>query len=125
MLISLVSEKRTTSLQRIQWGSVHYLKLVPWDIPTIQPQLPVLNFTAWHYFIYSACFHCIIAVFLVAAVVGMAGGVVSDQAEADEDMSVKQRLVLAGGSVLAEGGGAVGDLTGVDLAADGLEVAGE
>lgn len=62
---------------------------------------------------------------LVSAIVGMAGGVVSDQAEADEEMSVKQRLMLAGGSVLAEGGGAVGDLTGVQLAADALEVAGE
>ena len=62
---------------------------------------------------------------LLAAIVGMAGGVVTDQAEADEEMSVKQRLILAGGSVLAEGGGAVGDLTGVQVAADGLEVAGE
>lgn len=61
----------------------------------------------------------------LAAVVGMAGGVVTDQAEADEEMSVKQRLILAGGSALAEGGGVVSDLTGVQLAADGLEVAGE
>ncbi len=61
---------------------------------------------------------------MCAAVVGMAGGVVSDQAEADDDMSVKQRLILAGGSVLTEGGGVVGDLTGVDIAADALAVAG-
>ena len=58
------------------------------------------------------------------AVVGVAAGVVNDQAEADEEMSLKQRLVLAGGSALAEGGGAVDDLTGVSLAADALEVAG-
>ena len=51
-------------------------------------------------------------------------GCVHDQGEADEDMSVKQRLLLAGGSALSEGGGAVGDLTGVDVAADVLDVAG-
>lgn len=56
---------------------------------------------------------------------GVVGGVVSDQAEADEEMSVKQRLILAGGSVLAEGGGAVRDLTGEQLGADTLEVAGK
>ena len=61
---------------------------------------------------------------MLAAVVGVAAGVVSDQAEADEEMSLKQRLVLAGGSTLAEGGGVVDELTGVSLAADVLEVAG-
>jgi len=62
---------------------------------------------------------------LITAVVGVVGGVVHDQGEADDDMSVKQRLLLAGGSTLAEGSGAVRDLTGVDAAADVLEVAGE
>ena len=55
----------------------------------------------------------------------MAGGVVSDQAEADEDMSVKQRLVLAGGSALGEGSGMVGDMTDLQVVADAMEVAGE
>ena len=62
---------------------------------------------------------------ICAAVIGMAGGVVTDQANADEDMSLEQRLALAGGSVLTEGGGVVGDLTGVDIAADVLDVAGK
>ena len=61
----------------------------------------------------------------IAAAVGVVGGVVHDQGEADDDMSVKQRLMLAGGSTLAEGGGAVRDLTGVDAAGDALEVAGK
>lgn len=56
---------------------------------------------------------------------GVVGGVVNDQGEADDEMSVKQRLVLAGGSALSEGGGAVGDLTGVEVAAETLDVAGE
>ncbi len=50
---------------------------------------------------------------MCAALAGMAGGVVSDQADADDDMSIKQRL-------LTEGGGVMGDLTGVDIAADAL-----
>ncbi len=61
----------------------------------------------------------------LTGVVSAVGGVVSDQADADEDMSVKQRLILAGGSVLNEGGGLVEDLTGQQLAADALTVAGE
>ena len=57
--------------------------------------------------------------------VGAIGGVVSDQADADDDMSVQQRLLLAGGSALNEGGDLVGELTGVQVAADALTVAGE
>lgn len=56
---------------------------------------------------------------------GVVGGVVHDQGEADDDMSVKQRLLLAGGSTIGEVGGAVGDLTGVEVVADALDVAGE
>ena len=48
-----------------------------------------------------------------------------DQAEADEDMSLKQRLVLAGGSALSEGGGVIADATGSQVAGDVLEVAGK
>ena len=57
--------------------------------------------------------------------VGVVGGVVSDQADADEDMSMQQRLFLAGGSALNEGGDLVGELTGEQLAADALTVAGK
>ena len=35
-----------------------------------------------------------------AGVLGTAAGVAHDQAEADEEMSLQQRLILAGGSVL-------------------------
>ena len=55
----------------------------------------------------------------------MLGGVVSDQAEADEDMTFKQRLLLAGGSALSEGGGVVDDLTGIQVVADVLDVTGK
>ena len=56
---------------------------------------------------------------------GAVGGVVHDQGEADDEMSVKQRLVLAGGSALSEGGDAVGDVTGLEVVAEILEVAGK
>ena len=56
---------------------------------------------------------------------GAVGGVVKDQAEADEDMSLKQRLVLAGGSALSEGGGVIADATGSQVAGDVLKVAGK
>lgn len=55
----------------------------------------------------------------------MAGGVVSDQADADEDMSVKQRLLLAAGSTLTEGSGLVGDQTDIQLVAEAIEVTGQ
>lgn len=55
----------------------------------------------------------------------MAAGVVSDQAEADEDMSIQQRLALAGGSTLGGAGEMVGDMTDIPLAGDALQVAGE
>lgn len=55
----------------------------------------------------------------------MAGGVVSDQADADEDMSVKQRLLLAAGSTLTEGSDLVGDQTGIQLVAEAIEVTGQ
>ncbi len=61
---------------------------------------------------------------MYAAAVGVVGGVVHDQGEADDDMSAKQRLILAAGSTISEVGGAVGDLTGNDIAADTLDVAG-
>ena len=57
-------------------------------------------------------------------VVGVAAGVVGDQAEADEDMSIQQRLALAGGSALGGAGEMVGDMTDVPLAGDALQVAG-
>lgn len=56
---------------------------------------------------------------------GVAGGVVSDQADADEDMSVKQRLLLAAGSTLTEGSDLVGDQTDIQLVAEAIEVTGQ
>ena len=50
-----------------------------------------------------------------------AAGVTRDQAEADSDMSVQQRLILAGGSTLEGVSGMVED----EILADTLEVAGE
>ena len=50
-----------------------------------------------------------------------AGGVLHDQAEADEDMSIKQRLVLAGGSALT----GASEMVDNDIVADAMEVAGE
>ena len=50
-----------------------------------------------------------------------AGGVFHDQAEADEDMSIKQRLVLAGGSALT----GASEMVDNDIVADAMEVAGE
>lgn len=63
--------------------------------------------------------------YISTGVIGMVGGVVNDQADADEDMSVQQRLILAGGSALSEGGGLVGDLTGVEVAANAMAVTGK
>ena len=58
-------------------------------------------------------------------VMGVAAGVVGDQAEADEEMSVKQRLILAGGSAVGGAGEMVGDMTDIQLAADAIQVTGE
>jgi len=49
-----------------------------------------------------------------------AAGVVRDQADADEDMSLTQRLALAGGSTLEGVGGMMDD----QILADTFEVAG-
>lgn len=55
-----------------------------------------------------------------AGVLSTAAGVTRDQAEADTDMSIQQRLILAGGSTL-EG---VSEMVDNDILADTLEVAG-
>ncbi len=49
-----------------------------------------------------------------------AAGIIRDQAEADEDMSIQQRLILAGGSTL-EG---VGGMMDNQILADTFEVVG-
>ena len=53
-----------------------------------------------------------------------AGTVVQDQAEADEDLSIKQRVVLAGGSAIGGTSEALGATVGEDVQplADALEV---
>lgn len=57
----------------------------------------------------------------VTGVLSTAAGVTRDQAEADEDMSIQQRLILAGGSTL-EG---TSEMVDNDILADALEVTGE
>ena len=54
-------------------------------------------------------------------VLATAGGVAKDQAEADEDMSVKQRLVLAGGSALS----GASEMVDNEAVAGAMEVGGE
>ena len=48
------------------------------------------------------------------------GGVARDQAEADEDMSIKQRLVLAGGRAV----GGASEMVDNEVIANAMEVAG-
>ena len=50
----------------------------------------------------------------------VAGTILEDQADADTDLSIKQRLVLAGGSTLA----GVGEEVGIEGVSETLEVAG-
>ena len=52
------------------------------------------------------------------------GTVVQDQAEADEDLSIKQRVALAGGSAIGGTGEALGATVGEDVQplTDALEV---
>ncbi len=57
---------------------------------------------------------------MLTGVLSTAAGVTRDQAEADPDMSLQQRLILAGGSTL-EG---VSEMVDNDILADTLEVAG-
>lgn len=52
--------------------------------------------------------------------ISTAGGVARDQAEADEDMSIKQRLVLAGGSAV----GGASEMVDNEVIASAMEVAG-
>ena len=52
--------------------------------------------------------------------ISTAGGVTRDQAEADEDMSIKQRLVLAGGSAV----GGASEMVDNEVIANAMEVAG-
>ena len=52
--------------------------------------------------------------------ISTAGGVARDQAEADEDMSIKQRLVLAGGSAV----GGASEMVDNEVIANAMEVAG-
>ena len=52
--------------------------------------------------------------------ISTAGGVARDQAEADEDMSIKQRLVLAGGSTV----GGASEMVDNEVIANAMEVAG-
>ena len=49
-----------------------------------------------------------------------AAGVARDQAEADEDMSVKQRLILAGGSAV----GGASEMVDNEVIASAMEVTG-
>ena len=49
------------------------------------------------------------------------GGVITKQAEADEDMSLKQRLVLAGGSAMTE----ASELVDNEIISGAMEVAGK
>ena len=50
-----------------------------------------------------------------------AGGILTDQAEADEDMSVQQRLLLAEGSTL----GGASEMVDNEIVAGAMEVGGE
>ena len=54
-------------------------------------------------------------------VLNTASGVLKDQAEADEDMSLKQRLVLAGGSTLS----GASEMVDNEVIAGAMEVGGE
>ena len=54
-------------------------------------------------------------------VLGTAGGVAKDQAEADEDMSLKQRAVLAGGSALS----GASEMVDNEVVASAMEVGGK
>ena len=65
--------------------------------------------------------HTLIHIHACTGVLSTAAGVTRDQAEADEDMTIQQRLILAGGSTL-EG---VSEMVEDDILADVLEVAGE
>ena len=58
---------------------------------------------------------------LPIGVLSTAAGVAKDQAEADEDMSLKQRLVLAAGSTLEGASGMVDN----EIIAGAMEVGGE
>lgn len=58
---------------------------------------------------------------LLAGVLSTAAGVAKDQAEADEDMSIKQRLVLAGGSTLT----GASEMVDNEIIAGAMEVAGK
>ena len=58
---------------------------------------------------------------LDVGVLSTAAGVAKDQADADEDMSLKQRLVLAGGSAL-EG---ASEMVDNEIVAGAMEVAGD
>ena len=49
------------------------------------------------------------------------GGVITDQAEADEDMSLKQRLVLAGGSAMT----GASEMVDNEIISGAMEVAGK
>ena len=64
---------------------------------------------------YSVLYRVLLSLFVHTGVLATAGGVVKDQAE---DMSVKQRLVLAGGSALS-GASEMVDIAGA------MEVGGE
>ena len=54
-------------------------------------------------------------------VLNTASGVLKDQAEADEDMSLKQRLALAGGSTLS----GASEMVDNEVIAGAMEVGGE
>lgn len=59
--------------------------------------------------------------FLHSGAISAAGGVAKDQADADDDMSIKQRLVLAGGSAV----GGASEIVDNEVIASAMEVAGE
>ena len=56
-----------------------------------------------------------------SAAVNLVGGVLVDQSEADEDLSVTQRLGLAAGSTIQGAGGFAGDM---EPLSDAFDVAG-
>ena len=49
----------------------------------------------------------------------------TDQAKADKDMTMEQRMALAGGSVVSGGGAMVADGTGIQAAGDATKVVGK
>ena len=54
----------------------------------------------------------VLILFILVGVLTAAGRVVQDQADADEDLSIKQRVALAGGSAIEGTGEALGATLG-------------